>query len=67
MIHFINIIMSEFYEIIFTTELPRVLDDMKKMLQLDPKSRTRDWFLYNENLLSGLIDSLKHLIPCQHF
>ena len=42
--------MSETYIIIFDAELPRVLEDMKNMLQPAPESRIGDWFLYRGHI-----------------
>lgn len=47
--HFIKRILSIFYKLIFDEELPRVLEEMKSNLQLSPKTRTWDWFLYKEH------------------
>ena len=48
MFEFVNTIMAEVYKMIFDDVLPRVLEDMRVMLQSSSKGRTRDWFLHKE-------------------
>lgn len=47
--HFISRLMSMFYKFIFNTKLPNVSKEMKSKLQLSPKTRTGDWFLYKHH------------------
>ena len=42
---FMNSLMALVYEVLFQTRLPRVLPEMKRMLQLSPERRVWDWFL----------------------
>jgi hypothetical protein len=46
MLIFINKIMSRVYNIIFGSDLPRVLEEMKSSLQPNPESRVGDWMLF---------------------
>jgi hypothetical protein len=46
MLSFINKIMSRVYSIIFGSDLPRVLEEMKKHLQPNPKNKVGDWMLF---------------------
>ena len=48
MFEFTNSIMSEIYKMMFDEVLPRVLEDMKSMMQSSPKDRIGDWFLYKD-------------------
>jgi len=43
---FINNIMSNIYELIYEDRFPRVIEDMRKALQLKKGKTTGDWFLY---------------------
>jgi len=43
---FINKVMSMVYSLIFNTNLPRVLDDMKSYLQPNPKNKVGEWVLF---------------------
>jgi hypothetical protein len=43
---FINEVMSKFYSLIFNTNLPRVLDEMRSYLQPNPENRVGDWVLF---------------------
>jgi hypothetical protein len=43
---FINKVMSRVYSLIFNTNLPRVLDDMRSYLQPNPENRVGDWVLF---------------------
>ena len=45
---FMNSIMSEMYKLLFDEVLPRVLEEMKVMMQSSPKDRFGDWFLYKD-------------------
>ena len=46
---FMNTLMAPVYEVLFQKRLPRVLPEMKIMLQLSPKIRVGDWFLSEYN------------------
>jgi hypothetical protein len=46
MLIFINKIMSRVYSLIFGSDLPRVLEEMKSFLQPNPESRVGDWMLF---------------------
>jgi hypothetical protein len=46
MLIFINKIMSRVYSIIFNTELPRVLVEMKSSVQTNPENRMGDWIFF---------------------
>ena len=46
MFKFVNMIMAEVYKMIFDDVLPRVLEDMRIMLQSSSEDRTGDWFLH---------------------
>jgi hypothetical protein len=46
MLIFINKIMSRVYSLIFSTGLPRVLEEMKSSLQPNPENRVGDWVLF---------------------
>ena len=48
LIEFANSIMSEIYRMLFDQELPRVLDEMKCLMQSSPEGRVGDWFLYRD-------------------
>ena len=49
MFEFANSIMSEMYKILFDEELPRVLDEMKCLMQSSPEDRIGDWFLRKDS------------------
>ena len=46
MLIFINKIMSIFYSLIFGTDLPRILEEIKISLQANPENRIGDWMLF---------------------
>jgi hypothetical protein len=46
MLIFINKIMSKVYSLIFGSDLPRVLEEMKSFLQPNLESRVRDWMMF---------------------
>jgi hypothetical protein len=46
MLIFINKIMSRVYSLIFGSDLPRVLEEMKISLQPNPESKIGDWMLF---------------------
>jgi len=48
MFEFANSIMSEMYKMLFDEDLPRVLDEMKYLMQSSPEDRVGDWFLYRD-------------------
>jgi len=48
MFEFVNTIMAEVYKMIYNDVLPRVLEDMRVMLQSSLEDRTWDWFLHKE-------------------
>ena len=48
MFEFVNSIMSEMYKLLFDEILPRVLEEMKVMMQSSPEDRIGDWFLYKD-------------------
>jgi hypothetical protein len=43
---FINKVMSRVYNLIFNTNLPRVMDDMRSNLQRNPENKVGDWVLF---------------------
>jgi len=46
MLIFINKIMSKVYNLIFNTNLPKVLEDMKSYLQQNFENRIGDWVMF---------------------
>ena len=48
MFEFANSIMSELYKMLFDEVLPRVLEEMKSLMQSSPEDGVRDWFLYKD-------------------
>ena len=48
MFEFVNTIMAEIFKMFFDDVLPRVLEDIRIMLQSSSEDRTRDWFLHKE-------------------
>ena len=40
--------MSEMYKLLFDEVFPRVLEEMKVMMQSSPEDRVGDWFLYKD-------------------
>ena len=48
MFEFVNTIMDEIYKLLFDDVLPRVLEDMRLMLQSSSEDRIGDWFLYKD-------------------
>ena len=44
--------MSEMYKLLFDEMLPRVLEEMKIMLQSSSEDRIGDWFLYKDFTIS---------------
>jgi hypothetical protein len=51
MLIFINKIMSKVYSLIFSSDLPRVLEEMKSCLQPNPESRIGDWMLSIQSMV----------------
>ena len=51
MFEFANSIMLEIYKMWFDEVLPRVLEEMKCMMQHSPEDRVRDWFLYKDSTI----------------
>ena len=49
MFEFANSIMSEMYKMLFDEELPRVLEEMKCLMQSSPEDRVGDWFLHKDS------------------
>ena len=48
MFEFANYIMLEIYKMLFDEVLPRVLEEMKSMMQSSPEDRIGDWLLYKD-------------------
>ena len=48
MFYFINTIMAKMYKLLFDDVLPRVLEEMKLMLESSSEDRIGDWFLYKD-------------------
>ena len=48
MIEFVNFIMYEMHKLLFNEVLPRVLEEMKLLLQSSSEDRIGDWFLYKD-------------------
>jgi hypothetical protein len=46
MLIFINKIVSRVYSLIFDSDFPRVLEEMKSCLQLNPETRIGDWMRF---------------------
>jgi hypothetical protein len=51
MLIFINKIMFMVYSLIFGTDLPRVLEEMKIALQPNPENRVGDWMLFTHSIV----------------
>ena len=51
MLIFINKIMSRVYNLIFVSDLPRVLEEMKSFLQPNPESRVGYWMLFIQSTM----------------
>ena len=51
---FMNILMSEVYNAIFQKNLPRVLSEMKNLLQFSPDKMIGDSFLFDQGTLIRL-------------
>ena len=51
MFEFMNSIMSEMYNLLFDEVLPRVLEEMKVMMQSSPEYRIGDWFLNKDCII----------------
>ena len=45
---FMNYIISKMYNFLFDEVFPRVLEEMKVMMQLSPEDMIGDWFLYKD-------------------
>ena len=45
---YMNVLMYEVYNAFFQKRLPRVLPQMKEMLQFSPEKRIEDWFLLEQ-------------------
>ena len=48
MFEFANSIMSGIYRMLFDEDLPRVLDEMRCLMQSSPEEQVGDWFLYRD-------------------
>ena len=48
---FMNAIMATVYEVLFQKRLPRVLPEIKSMLQLSLERRVGDWFLSEDTIV----------------
>ena len=48
---FMNFLMALVYNVFFQQILPRVLPEMKELLQLSPERRVGDWFLSEHNIV----------------
>ena len=48
MFEFVNTIMAEIYKMLFDDVLPRVLEDMRIMLQYSSKDKAGYWILHKE-------------------
>ena len=51
---FMNFLMGEVYNVFFRKRLPRVLPDMKEMLQFSPQRRIGYWFLFEYGIVIRL-------------
>jgi len=51
MLIFIIKIMSKVHSLIFNTDLPRVLEEMKIFLQPNPENRVGDWMLFIQSIV----------------
>ena len=48
---FMNFLTAQVYNVLFQEKLPRVLPEMKELLQLSHEIRVGDWFLSKHNIL----------------
>lgn len=48
---FINKVLPRIYSLIFNTNLPRVLEDMKIHMQRNPENRVGDWVLFMHSIM----------------
>ena len=46
---FMNVLIAPIYKVLFQKRMPRVLPEMKILLQLSPERRVGDWFLSEDN------------------
>ena len=46
---FMNFLMAPVYNVFFQENLPKVLPEMKELLELSPERRVGDWFLSEHN------------------
>ena len=54
MFEFSNSIMSKIYKMLFDEEFPRVLEEMKCLMQSSPEDRVGDWFLHKDSIVLGV-------------
>ena len=48
---YINLLMAEFYKVLFQNKFPRVLPEMQEALQFAPNRNMWDWFLLEEHTI----------------
>ena len=60
MFEFANSIMSEMYKMLFDEDLPRVLDEMKCLMQSSPEDQVGDWFLYRDYTVLRIYGFIGH-------
>ena len=48
MFEFVNTMMDEIYKLLFDDVLPRVLEEMRLMLQSSSEDKTEDWFMFKD-------------------
>jgi hypothetical protein len=65
MLIFINKIMSRIYSLIFGSDLPRVLEEMKNSLQPNPENMVGDWVLFTQSTVIWVYGYHEgpHLLP----
>jgi hypothetical protein len=51
MLIFINKIMSKIYSLIFGSDLPRFLEEMKSLLQPSPENTIEDWMFFTQSTM----------------
>jgi hypothetical protein len=65
MLIFINKIMSRIYSLIFGSDLPRVLEEMKSSLQPSPENMMGDWMFFTQSTVIWVYGCQEgpHLLP----
>ena len=65
MLIFINKIMSKIYSLIFSSDLPRILEEMKSSLQPSPENMMGDWMFFTQSTVIWVYGCQEgpHLLP----